>query len=65
LVTSAPSGGNVPDQIPSGAFRSPLTVATGGAALKPLAAGTTVVTSAIDGFITALVYGRRSVTVNP
>jgi hypothetical protein len=65
LVTSLQSGGNVSVQIPAGAIRSPLTVAAGGAALKPLATGTTVVTSTIDGFITTLVYGRRSVTVTP
>jgi hypothetical protein len=65
LLTSTQSGGNVSVQIPSGTFRSPLTVAAGGAAFKPLAAGTTVVTSTIDGFITTLLYGRRSVTVTP
>jgi hypothetical protein len=67
LVTpSQPSGNSsVTVQIPVGLYYSPTTVATGGAALKKKSQGTTVVTSAITGFITAIVEGNRSVTINP
>jgi hypothetical protein len=52
-------------QIPVGLYYSPTTVAGGGAALKKLTQGTTVVTSTIPGFITAIVEGNRSVTITP
>jgi hypothetical protein len=65
LLTSAASGASVTVEIAVGSYNSPTTVATGGAAFKPLTAGTTVVTGAATGFITTSVEGNRTVTVNP
>jgi len=65
LVTSSQTGASVTVQIPVGLYYSPTTVAGGGVALKKLSTGTTVVTSAIPGFITTSVEGTRTVTINP
>jgi len=65
LVTQTQSGSSVTVQIPVGLYYSPTTVATGGAALRKASQGTTVVTSAIPGFITTTVQGIVSVTITP
>ncbi|MDH5198415.1 MAG: hypothetical protein OEY20_14330, partial [Gemmatimonadota bacterium] len=65
LVTPTQSGASVTVQIPIRLYYSPTTVATGGAALRKLAQGTTVVTSAIPGFITTILEGNRSITITP
>jgi hypothetical protein len=65
LVTQTQRGGSVTVQIPIGLYYSPTTVATGGAAFKKLAQGSTIVTAAIPGFITLTQDGTRTVTVNP
>jgi hypothetical protein len=65
LVTSDTSAASVTVQIPVGLYYSPTSVAAGGVALRKLAEGTTVVTSTIPGFITAIVEGNRSVTITP
>jgi len=51
--------------IPIGTYYSPTSVIQGGAAIKGTAAGTTVVTGSVPGFITLLVDGQRTVTVTP
>jgi len=66
LTLAQPQGGaSVTVQIPVRYYYSPTSVATGGAALKKLTQGTTVVTSAITDFITTTVEGVRTVTINP
>jgi hypothetical protein len=51
--------------IPIGSYYSPTTVGGGGAAFKGTAAGSTVVTGSVPGFITLIVEGQRGVTVTP
>ena len=62
LVTSAQSGSLVTVDIAPQQSRSPGTVATGGVAFDPLAAGTTTVAATIPGF-TALTGAQVNVTV--
>jgi len=65
LVTSTQSGGTVTVQILPRSYRSPTSVAAGGSAFQPLAAGSTVVSGAIPGFITTIYDANRTVTVTP
>jgi hypothetical protein len=51
--------------IPIGTYYSPTSVIDGGAAIKGTAAGTTVVTGSVPGFITLIYDGQRTVTVTP
>jgi hypothetical protein len=64
LVTAAGPSGTVTVDIAPGQSRSPGTVATGGVAFDPLAAGTTTVRATIPGFL-ALPGATIPITVNP
>jgi len=63
LVTSAQTGGTVTVAIGPGQSRSPGTVATGGVAFHPVAAGSTTVAATIPGFV-ALPGAQVTVTVS-
>lgn len=64
LVTTPSTGASVTVQIGVGATASPSSVATGGVALDPLAAGSTTVAATIPGYL-ATGNATRSVTINP
>ena len=63
LVTSATSGGTVSVDIDPQQSRSPGTVATGGMAFDPIAAGSTTVAASIPGYV-ALAGSQVTVTVS-
>jgi hypothetical protein len=65
LVTSSQRGASVTLQLQPGQYYTPTTVAAGGVAFKKLSQGSTIVTSAIPGFVMLTIDGVRSVTVNP
>ncbi len=64
LGTTATTGQSVTVPIAVGQNRSPSTVATGGVAFDPQAAGSTVVSATIPGFI-ATIAGTVTVNVSP
>ena len=64
LVTTDSTGTAVTVQIAPGAYYSPTTVASGGVAFRPLAAGNISVFATIPAFIT-LPQATVTVTVNP
>jgi adhesin/invasin len=63
LVTGTDTAGTVTVQIPVGSSSSGGSVAAGGVALDPLAAGTTTVTATIPGVFTTTTNGVRTVTI--
>jgi len=62
LTTTPLTGGTVTVEIPELQYRSPTSVANGGAAFDPIDAGTTTVSASIPGFI-ATTAGSQEVTV--
>jgi adhesin/invasin len=63
LVTATDTGAVVTVQIPVLASASPTSVAAGGVAQEPLAAGVTVIRASIAGVLTTTTNGIRTVTV--
>lgn len=65
LVTTASTGGSVSVDIVADAARTGISVAAGGVALDPLAAGSTDISASAAGFGSLPVSDTESVTVNP
>jgi adhesin/invasin len=65
ITTLAGRADTVTVTIPIGSYYSPTVVGDGGAAFKGTAAGSTVVTGSVPGFLTLIIDGQRTVTVTP
>lgn len=64
LVTSTTSGGQVQFTLVEGEFRTPTSLASGGFAFDPVAAGSTTVSATISGFVPTIA-ASRPITITP